>query len=166
MKKTFLSLLVFGSAAFCVISSSAQTKNSAPKSKPEQDSVVITFKDGHTQRYPLADVAKIEFESPSTTPTETSSSGHFLGTWKIGNSSENFTITLKRDGQASKTINNFTSSGAWKVIGDEARITWEDGWHDTIRRAGNRYEKVAFRPGKTFTDSPDNIEDAKTNDPI
>lgn len=166
MRKTFLSLLVCGTAALCVISSSAQTKSSAIKSKPDQDSVVITFKDGHSQRYPLADVAKIEFDSPSTTPSETSSSGHFLGTWKIGNSSERFTITLKRDGQASKTINNYTTSGAWKVIGDEARITWEDGWHDTIRRAGNRYEKVAFGPGKTFSDSPDNIENAKTNDPI
>jgi hypothetical protein len=165
MQKTSWFLLVLGSALFLVAASTAQTTAAVGKSKPAQDSVVITFKDGHSQRYLLADVARIEFESASIAP-ETGSSGHFLGKWKMGGAGENFTITLKRDGQASKTINHSTSAGTWRVVGDEARITWDDGWRDTIRRAGNRYEKVAFHPGKTFTDSPDNIEDAASTDPI
>ena len=164
MRKTALFLSVVGSLTFLAASSSAQKKTTA--SKPAVDSVVITFKDGHSQRYLAADVAKIEFESANSEPDNVSS-GHFLGKWKVGDGvGGNFSITLKRGGQASKTINNYENYGMWKVVGEEARITWEDGWRDTIRKAGNRYEKVAYHPGKIFTDPPDHIADATSVDPI
>jgi hypothetical protein len=43
----------------------------------------------------------------------------------------------------------------------EARISWDDGWHDVIRKAGSKHEKVAFAPGKNFDAEPDNITDAQ-----
>jgi hypothetical protein len=162
MRKTLLSLSLLGMVVFVVASGSAQKKDTA--SKPTQDSVVITFKDGHSQRYPVADVAKIEFESANA-ETADSSSGHFLGKWKVGDGmGGTFFITLERDGKAYKTFGH--DYGRWKVVGDEARITWDDGWRDVIRKAGNRYEKVAFHPGKTFSDAPDHIADASSTDPI
>ena len=135
--------LSFVAALTCLAAiGSAQKKSTA--SKPTQDSVVITFKDGHTQSYPVADVARIEFESANAEPANTSS-GHFLG-------------------KAYKTLGH--NYGTWKVVGEEARITWDDGWRDTIRKAGNRYEKAAYHPGKTFSDTPDHIADASSTDPI
>ena len=162
MRKTgwFLTLVV--ALASLAAMGRAQKKNTY--SKPSQDSVVITFKDGYTQRYPVADVSRIEFESASD-ESANSSPGHFLGKWKVGDGmGGTFFITLKRDGQAYKTLGH--DYGKWQVFGDEARITWDDGWRDVIRKAGNRYEKVAYHPGKTFSDTPDHIADAISTDPI
>jgi hypothetical protein len=140
----------------------AAQKKAVPKDG--QDSIVITFKDGHSQRFHLAEVERIEFESAEL-PTASSSFGHFLGRWKVGDGSGSwFYITLSRDGRAYKTIGSY--HGSWEVVGDEARITWDDGWRDVIRKAGNRYEKAAFRPGTDFMDSPDNIASARAMDPI
>ena len=47
----------------------------------------------------------------------------------------------------------------------EARISWDDGWHDAIRKAGSKHEKVAFEPGRSFTDEPSNVTDAKNTNP-
>ncbi len=162
MRKVALLLWVLASLTFLAATGAAQKKNRA--SKPAQDSVVITFKDGHSQSFPLTDIDRIEFESANN-ESATGSSGHFLGRWKVGDGiGGTFIITLERDGQASKTLGS--SHGTWTVVGDEARISWEDGWKDVIRKAGNRYEKVAYRPGKSFSDDPDHIADASSMDPI
>jgi hypothetical protein len=163
MQKTTLFLSALGAVALLVAPGSAQSKKAV--SKPTQDSVVITFKDGHSQSYLLADVDKIEFESAEPAQAN-GSSGHFLGKWKVDNGGGNFTITLKRDGHASKYYNGYRDNGTWQVVGDEARITWQDGWRDTIRKAGSRYENAARRPGRTFTDPPDSIVDANSTEPI
>jgi hypothetical protein len=93
------------------------------------------------------------------------SAGHFLGRWRCGDGQgHNFIITLDRDGHATKSIGS--ARGTWVLENGEAHVSWDDGWHDAIRKVGNNYEKVAYGPGKTFSDDPDNIADAKSLDPI
>jgi hypothetical protein len=93
-------------------------------------------------------------------------SASFVGRWEcgLGVAGQTFYITLEKDGKATKT--HGSPNGKWTVYGDEARITWDDGWHDVIRKAGNHYEKAAYEPGKSFTDSPDNIADATRTEPL
>jgi hypothetical protein len=144
----------------------------AASSQNDRDALVITFKDGHQQTFPVAEVAHVEFRtSGKTTPvalpfvSSSASAGHFLGKWEVGNGmGGTFLITLERNGQATKTLGS--SHGTWKVENGEAHINWDDGWHDAIRRAGSKYEKVAYPPGKTFSDKPDNVADAKSLEPI
>ena len=33
------------------------------------------------------------------------------------------------------------------MVDGEARIAWDDGWHDLIRKVGPKHEEVAFEPG-------------------
>ena len=98
---------------------------------------------------------------PNSTPA-----ANFIGEWKVGLgvAGESFTITLEKGGKATKS--HGSPNGTWTVYGDEARITWNDGWHDVLRRAGNRWEKVAYAPGKSFSDQPDNITGATRTEPM
>jgi hypothetical protein len=90
----------------------------------------------------------------------------FIGRWEVGLGvgKSTFYITLDKDGQASKSTGE--SHGKWAVRGDEARIAWDDGWHDVIRKAGNHYEKAAYAPGKSFTDTPSNVTSATRTEPL
>jgi hypothetical protein len=101
----------------------------------------------------------------SSKPNSTSAA-NFIGEWKVGLgvAGESFTITLEKGGKATKS--HGSPDGTWTVYGDEARITWNDGWHDVLRRAGNRWEKVAYAPGKSFSDQPDNITGATRTEPM
>jgi len=84
----------------------------------------------------------------------------FVGRWEVGLgvAGQNFYITLEPDGKATKT--HGAPNGKWTVFGDEARISWDDGWHDVLRKAGNHWEKAAYAPGKSFSEQPDNIAGA------
>jgi len=139
---------------------------SAADSKPAGDTLVITFKDGRQQSFSVADVARIEFKtSGKETASQPSAGGNFMGRWRVGDGMGNhFIITLDKNGKATKTIGN--QRGTWSMVNGEAQINWNDGWHDLIRKVGNKYEKVAFAPGKNFSDSPDNVADAKSLEPI
>ena len=101
-----------------------------------------------------------------TSKPSSTSAATFIGEWKVGLGvgSQTFTITLEKGGKATKT--HGSPNGKWTVFGDEARITWDDGWHDVIRRAGNKWEKAAYAPGKSFSDSPDNITGATRTEPL
>jgi len=93
------------------------------------------------------------------------SEAHFFGIWRCGDGQgNNFIITLNRDGHATKSIGS--ARGTWTVENGEAHVSWDDGWHDAIRKVGNSYQKVAYGPGKTFSDEPNNTADAKSLDPI
>lgn len=136
----------------------------AAKTSPadDQNSIVIVFKDGTQKKFAMADVARIEFTNPKTQNTAGVGQGRFFGKWKVGTGGGalgTFVITLDRDGEATKTLGG--THGRWVVVDGEARITWDDGWHDCIRRHGNKYEKVAYGPGKSFSDDPDNIATAE-----
>ena len=94
------------------------------------------------------------------------SAANFIGEWKVGLgvAGGSFTITLEKGGKATKS--HGSPDGTWTVYGDEARITWNDGWHDVLRRAGNHWEKVAYAPGKSFSDQPDNVTGATRTEPM
>ena len=98
--------------------------------------------------------------------SSSTTAANFVGEWKVGLGAGNqtFVITLEKGGKATKT--HGSPDGTWVVFGDEARITWNDGWHDVIRRAGNHWEKAAYGPGKTFSDQPDNIAGATRTEPM
>ena len=131
----------------------------APKAATEVEpgSIVIVFRDGRQQSFRLADIARIEFNSPA----EKASAGQarFLGEWKVGSGTGGtFLITLKPDGVARKTLHS--EGGTWTVVNGEAHIAWDDGWHDVIRKVGSRYEKAAYSPGSSLSGSPNNVAEA------
>jgi hypothetical protein len=125
----------------------------------DRNSIVIIFKDGHQQSFPVAAVARIEFTSPGSVAAG-SLPARFVGRWKVGDGAGgSFVITLQRNGEADKTTGG--PHGTWTVVDGEARITWDDGWRDAIRKAGDGYDKAAFEPGKSFSDTPSNVASAK-----
>ena len=143
-----LGLLVL--AAYC-----ADPNPQTPQN--EQTSIVITFKDGHQQSFLMADIARVEYKdaSDSTLGTE-----HFQGKWEDGDGNGGtFFINFEPNGEASKSIG--ASHGTWTIVGDEARITWDDEWHDAVRMVGDKHEKFAFAPGTTFEDKPANVTGAR-----
>lgn len=120
---------------------------------------VIVFKDGHQQKVPVADIARMEFNSSSN--DSPLGKNYFVGRWKVGvgDGGGTFFITLEPDGEAHKSMG--ASHGTWALVDGEARISWDDGWHDAIRKVGSKHEKLAYEPGKTFSDPPANVTDAK-----
>ncbi len=145
----------------------------AKEPEPSPASLVITFKDGHQQTIRLADVAKMEFKgaladaAPKTGSDKLSPStpAHFHGKWRVGDGQGGtFTITLEDNGRAWKSIGS--GGGTWVLVNGEARITWDDGWKDKIRKVGRKFEKVAYEPGKSFDDDPANVAIAVSAEPI
>lgn len=128
----------------------------------EPHSLVIVFKDGHQQSFSTADIARIEFRGPAT--QSLTGRGRFLGKWRVGDGvGGHFFVTLEPSGEASKSIG--AAHGTWAVVDGEAHISWDDGWHDAIRKVGDKYQKVAFSPEKSFSDTPSNVTDAQNTSP-
>jgi hypothetical protein len=125
--------------------------------------VVIVFKDGRQQNLPAAEIARIDFE-PSASISGPSRN-HFVGKWEVGEGGGggNFYITLEADGEARKT--HGSSHGTWVFVDGEARVSWDDGWHDVIRKVGTKHEKLAYEPGKSFDDAPSNVTAARNTEP-
>jgi hypothetical protein len=130
------------------------------------NSLVIVFKDGHRQSINLDSVQRLEF--PGAVPAGMisvpgPSRAHFLGKWEVGQGNgENFYITLNDDGTAQRTMNDLEHErGTWVYAHGEAEVTWADGWQDCIRKVGSWYKKYAYHEGKTFTDEPDNVTNAR-----
>lgn len=175
-KAVLVGILLFVSA----IASSGQS----PTVKDMRGSLVVVFKDGHRQSFQVADITRIEFKATDIVvfrdghqqsfpltgvqsfefDTATAKAfplgrNHFVGKWRVGEGNgEDFFITLEPDGEARKSIG--ASHGTWTVVEGEARIAWDDGWHDAIRKVGTKHEKVAFEPGKSFSDEPTNVTEA------
>lgn len=132
--------------------------------------IVIIFKDGHRQSFNLADVARIEFPGgpliadAGPTPPGAPPRGHFVGKWEVGDGAgSTFYITLDEDGNAWRTLNRI--HGKWSYTNGEARVTWDDGAQDAIRKIDGRDKKFAYHAGKSFTDEPDNVTDARNTNP-
>ena len=137
-----------------------------PASGDDDRSVVIIFKDGHRQTFRLADIARIEFSTPTTATPSQVSRAHFLGEWRVGVGGDNsgtFLITLKRDGVAEKSLGS--QKGTWKVVNGAAQCQWEDGWTDVIRRNGGKWEKAAWSSGRSLDDPPDSVAEAVYTEP-
>ena len=170
---------LIAAALFFILTPLASAQNKAPKT------LTIVYKDHHErtvtssevsrldlrndtlilnhggseERIPLADVSRIEVHDASETPMTRSS---FIGKWEVGmggGAPGTFRITLDRDGQAHKTVGSH--HGTWTFVNGEARIAWDDGWHDVLAKVENRYEKRAYEPGKPYTEKSTNISDAK-----
>jgi hypothetical protein len=133
--------------------------------------IVIVFKDGHRQVFHLADITRVEFPGASTatadagpTPPGAPPRGHFFGKWEVGDGAgSTFFITLKDSGEAYRSLRDVY--GKWVYVNGEARITWNDGAQDVIRRVDGRDRKAAYGGGKSFTDEPDNVTDARNTTP-
>ena len=128
--------------------------------------LTVVFKNGRQQSFPLSDISRIEFNSESSEPQF--GRNYFLGKWEVGvgPGGGKFFITLEPNGQAKKTIGS--THGTWAFVNGEARISWDDRWHDAIRKVGSKHQKFAYEPGKDFSDPPSNVTDARntTAEPI
>lgn len=124
---------------------------------------VAVFKDGHQEKIAAVDIARIEFEDSFDSPVA-HGRAHFIGKWEVGDGNgKTFFITLESDGDATKSIG--PPHGTWTVVDGEARISWDDGWHDAIRKVGSKHEKFAYEPGKSFDDTPSNVTAARNTQP-
>jgi hypothetical protein len=144
---------------FCILAVAVHAASPNPPiaSQNDQTSIVITFKDGHQQSFLMSDVERVEYRDAGEA---TLGVEHFLGKWQAGDGAgSTFFITFETNGEASKSIG--ASHGTWTIVGNEARISWDDGWHDIIRKIGDKYEKFAFAPGTTIDDKPENITNAR-----
>jgi hypothetical protein len=158
---------VAGLAAMLCLAAPGVVAQRSSAAKNGTEKIVIVFKDGHRQSFNLADVARVEFPGGGETPaasTALPSRGHFLGRWEVGEGNgQNFYITLKENGEALRSIGS--EHGKWVYVDGEARVTWDDGWLDVIRKVGPVYEKFAYGSGKTATDTPDNVTNARNTTP-
>lgn len=158
-----------------------------PSPGDNRGAVVIVFKDGHRQSLMMAEIARIDFKAPAAITYEdghhekisadidriefgtsevamTPGRRHFVGKWEVGDGNgSTFFITLGSDGDARKTLGG--SHGTWTLVDGEARISWDDGWHDAIRKVGTKHEKRAFLPGRSFDDAPSNVTPARNTQP-
>jgi|HubBroStandDraft_4_1064222.scaffolds.fasta_scaffold91732_2 hypothetical protein len=120
----------------------------------------VVYKDGHRENLPAADIERIEFAADSAMMP---GRNHFTGKWEVGEGNGGtFYITLDADGTARKTLG--PPHGTWTLVDGEARITWDDGWHDAIRKVGTKHEKLAYEPGKSFDDAPSNVTAARNTE--
>jgi hypothetical protein len=141
-----------GLLTFVILAGTAIPLATAQEPQASPASIVIVFKDGHQETFSMSDIERIDFK----TTAATIGNDDFLGKWEAGDGSGGtFVISLESNGEASKSIG--ASHGIWTVVGDEARISWDDGWHDALRKIGDKHEKFAFAPGTTFSQKPENV---------
>lgn len=170
----FMTFALLGAVALC----------SAQEPQAKHDSLIVVLKDGHQRTFPTAEVNRIDFRNGAMLLTRSGHQetinmadvvridfgssepfslgrNHFVGRWEVGSGvgRGKFFITLKPDGEARKTMGG--SHGTWAVVNGEARISWDDGWHDVIRKVGEKHEKRAFEPGRSVDADPSNVTDAR-----
>ena len=163
---------VAGLATLLCLAAPASFAGAPPAAKSGPATIVIVFKDGHRQSFNLSDIERVEFPAPpaaasasEAAPVNPSlpSRARFLGKWEAGvGNGGNFFITLEENGDAKKSLGG--THGTWVYVNGEAQITWDDGWQDAIRKVGSRYQKFAYKSGKSFTDVPDNVTSARKTD--
>jgi len=147
--------------------------SASPVSADQDGAVVIVFKDGHRQSIPASTITAMEFKSAAGVVTPIAipelavpGRGVFAGKWSVGQgngNSDRFYITLEENGVATKSIGE--GHGTWVYVNGEAQVSWDDGWHDAIRKVGAKYEKFAYAPGQSFTSTPDNVTEARNTSP-
>ena len=127
-----------------------------------KEPAAIVYKDGHREKI-TAPIERIEFSEATTTRVPGRS--HFIGKWEVGEGDghSTFYITLEEDGDAKKSIG--AEHGTWTLVDGAARVTWDDGWRDIIRKVGTKHEKAAYAPGKSLDDEPSNVTPARNTQP-
>jgi hypothetical protein len=169
MRKALIGALL---VALMLVVENSHAKTASP-STDEGGMVVIVFKDGHRQSIPASTITAMEFKSAAGVVTPIAipalvapGKGVFAGKWLVGqgnDTSNTFYITLEENGVARKSIGE--AHGTWVYVNGEAQVSWDDGWHDAIRRVGDKYEKFAYGPGHSFTSTPDNVTEARNTSP-
>jgi len=179
---------IFTLSAILLLTFAIATQNAHASPADDHNSIVIVYKDGHRQSLASSEVARIDLKDPATIVykdghhekiraeidrIEFEESGlsammpgrsHFVGKWEVGEGNGGkFFITLEADGEARKTLGS--PHGTWTLVDGEARISWDDGWHDAIRKTGSKHEKLAYEPGKSFDDEPSNVTEARNTQP-
>jgi len=159
MRKLLTLALVALAVLFAIPASQAQTGSTG-------NTLVLVFKDGHRQRVNLDQLERLEFPGPvpaGIISTPGPSRARFLGKWEVGDGAgNNFYIALREDGTAQRTMNGIEHErGHWEYKDGEAQVTWDDGWQDCIRKVGSQFKKYAYREGKTFSDEPENVTNAR-----
>ena len=178
-------VLVTASVLFLTFSMAIPTTHAAA----DHGSFVIVYKDGHRQTLATAQVEQVNLKAPaaivykdghrekisseidriefadSTFASATPSRSHYIGKWEVRQdaSGPKFFITLESNGDARKT--HGSPHGTWTLVDGEARISWDDGWHDVISKVGSQHEKRAYEPGKSFDDQPSNVTEAHNTEP-
>ena len=143
----------------------------ATQSKNTSGTIVIVFKDGHRQSFNLSDIERVEFPAPvqvsqgaAPASPEGPPRGHYVGKWECGDGNGGtFYIVLEENGSAMRSIGDVR--GHWEYVNGEAHVTWDDGAQDAIRKVGSRYQKFAYEAGKSFTDHPNNVANARLTNP-
>jgi hypothetical protein len=129
--------------------------------------IVIVFKDGHRQAFNLADIARIEFPGGAEAMAGSAllpPRGQYVGRWLVGDGNGGtFSITMDESGDAERSLHKV--HGTWVYVHGEARVTWDDGAQDAIRKVGAKFQKYAYKAGKSFTDAPDNVTSAENTTP-
>ncbi len=168
MRKRFAGMMVIGLMWLAVLG----VPGVAAAQKESANSIVITFKDGHQQSFPVADVARIEFKpgpgvaKSAESGSETRGRQKFVGRWTVGDGNGGtYYFTFGEDGKATNTVEG-GGRGSWTFVDGEAHVSWENGWHDAIRKVGTKYKKSAYAPGASFTAKPFHVTDAQKSDPI
>ncbi len=180
MRGLIRAIVVSGILLFVI---SAAIAKPAASPADDRDSIMIVYKDGHRQSFAATEIARIDLKAPAAivykdghrekvsaeidriefgSPDMAMTPGrrHYVGKWEVGEGNGgHFFITLDEDGTARKTLG--PSHGTWTLVDGQARISWDDGWHDVIRKAGGKHEKVAYEPGKSFDDAPSNVTEAR-----
>jgi hypothetical protein len=155
-------------SALCILAVPAYSATAPAAGK---GTIVIVFKDGHRQSFNLSDIERVEFggsggvaASGEVSSSGMPSRGRFFGKWECGDGSGGtFYITLNEDGSAWRSLRSV--GGHWVYVDGEARVTWNDGAQDAIRKVGSQYQKFAYAAGKLFTDDPDNVTAARNTTP-
>jgi len=157
----------------------------APAVADDHSAIVIVYRDGHRQTLSSSAIARIDLKAPAAvvykngrrekiaseiqqiefgaaSSASLPGRSHFIGKWEVGQGgSGHFLVTLDENGTAKKSIG--APGGTWTLVDGEAHISWDDGWHDVIRKVGGgKHEKLAFEPGKSFSDEPSNVDYAKS----
>ena len=172
LRKIPVAVFIFAAALMCSAQDAGKT-------------LTIVYKDGHQKSFTIANGSRIDFNAGSMMVSHGKdvekirvadvaridfnagrSAGfgmnHFVGKWEFGTGvgKQTFFVTLDRDGRAHKTLGS--TNGTWTVVDGEARIKWDDGWTDVIRKVGDNYKKFAYEEGRSLDDEPSNVTDAKT----
>ena len=142
-----------------------------PSKSSTSGTIVIVFKDGHRQSFNLSDIERVEFPAPvqvaqgaAPPSSEAPPRGHYVGKWECGDGNGGtFYIVLKENGDAERSIGDVR--GHWEYVNGEALVTWDDGAKDAIRKVGSHYQKSAYEAGKSFTDHPANVANARLTNP-
>ena|SRR5579859_5668685 len=143
----------------------------APSKNSSGGTIVLVFKDGHRQTFNLSDIERVEFPAPPVVAPNPNSSnpaapprGHYVGRWECGDGNGGtFFIDLKESGDAMRSIGNVR--GHWEYVNGEAHILWDDGAQDALRKVGSNYQKSAYEAGKSFSDRPANVTNARLTNP-